>query len=294
MWWWVRAYKNAVFAGILDFKSSFALALCLLLLDTLVRLSSRLISSPISLSRPANLSPSSRFSAGQDLFFLHSFLPSPLLESTCLLGDQPSLTSFPDGEDLVPQSGRHLLPRHLCGNDLKHPKTFTSPHLFGHMCSNMYKMWTKSFHGRIAILESKSSWRSVDTPLKNQHFSFFPPIVHGKFWKKCKNAKTVHCPMLPVVGYRSPLWPRYHTIWFTEKSKNTEVKIYFNLKTYMLISAIFQNIYSSSSSSSSIFQLLFILLVLLRHPVRDLVHVRAHSLIKICSVERDLLLKSMP
>ena len=98
--------------------------------------------------------------------------------------------------------------------------------------------------------------------------------------------------MLPVVGYRSPLWPRYHTIWFTEKSKNTEVKIYFNLKTYMLISAIFQNIYSSSSSSSSIFQLLFILLVLLRHPVRDLVHVRAHSLIKICSVERDLLLKA--
>ena len=30
----------------------------------------------------------------------------------------------------------------------------------------------------------------------------------------CKNKKTVHCPMLPVVGYRSPLWPRYHTIWF--------------------------------------------------------------------------------
>ena len=106
------------------------------------------------------------------------------------------------------------MPQHLCGNDLKHPKTDTSPHLFGHMCSNMYKMWTKSFHGRIAILESKSSWRSVDTPLKNQHFSFFSPIVHGKFWKKCKNAKTVHCPMLPVVGYRSPLWPRYHTIWF--------------------------------------------------------------------------------
>ena len=51
---------------------------------------------------------------------------------------------------------------------------------------------------------------------KTNIFPFFPPSIHGKFWKVCKNAKTktVHCPMLSVVGYRSPLWPRYQTIWF--------------------------------------------------------------------------------
>ena len=34
------------------------------------------------------------------------------------------------------------------------------------------------------------------------------------FEKLQKQKKTVHCSILPVVGYRSSLWPRYYTIWF--------------------------------------------------------------------------------
>ena len=46
--------------------------------------------------------------------------------------------------------------------------------------------------------------------------AMFPQAYMENFGKCAKTQKqeTVHCPMLPVVGCRSPLWPIYHTIWF--------------------------------------------------------------------------------
>ena len=68
--------------------SALALALCLLLLDTLVRLSSRLIRKPISVNRSPNLLPSSQCSRWPELVKMLNSCPAfshlqPLRASTC-------------------------------------------------------------------------------------------------------------------------------------------------------------------------------------------------------------------